>query len=55
MKQFPAMATMFCHAFMTQYLRVKYEGLLKGIENNDFALLDLMHHLTSGLKTLHTQ
>ena len=55
MKHFPALATMFAHSFMTQHIREKYNLLLKGIETNDFALLEEVHHLTSGLKALHTQ
>ena len=55
MKHFPALATMFAHSFMTQHVSAKYALLLKGMENNDFSLLDLLHHYTAGLKALHTQ
>jgi hypothetical protein len=29
--------------------------LIEGIDNEDFSLLDLMHHLTSGMKAVYTQ
>jgi len=37
------------------YLKNLYKKLEQGIEEGDFALLDLMHHYTSGMKAVYTQ
>jgi hypothetical protein len=46
---------MLAQTFALQSLRVQYEKLLEGIKNDNFDLLDLMHHLTSGMKAVYTQ
>lgn len=32
-----------------------YKPLLEGVKSNDFSLMDEVHHLSSGMKSLHTQ
>lgn len=46
---------MLAQTFALQSLRDQYEKLLEGIKNDNFDLLDLMHHLTSGMKAVYTQ
>jgi acyl-CoA oxidase len=46
---------MFAQGFALEHVKEKYEKLLKGIDNEDFSLLDLMHHYTAGMKAVYTQ
>ena len=39
------------HAFVLK----KYDDLLAGVKKGDFALLDEMHHFTSGMKSVFSQ
>lgn len=45
---------MFAQTFSLEHVKALYEKLLDGIKNDDFELLDLMHHFTSGMKAVYT-
>ena len=50
------MATMFAHSITSDKITKGYfDGLCLEIEKGNFANMDLMHHLTSGGKSVHTQ
>lgn len=46
---------MFAQNFALAHIRDLYEKLMEGIKNDDFELLDLMHHFTAGMKATYTQ
>jgi acyl-CoA oxidase len=46
---------MFAHQFAAHHVNDSYRKLIKDIENNDFTLLDPLHHYTSGMKAVFTQ
>lgn len=45
---------MFAQNFALAHIRDLYEKLMEGIKNDDFELLDLMHHFTAGMKATYT-
>lgn len=55
MKLFPLMATMFAHSFASDHIVDKFNQLLKEIKKQNFKNLDLLHHYTSGMKSVFTQ
>lgn len=55
MKLFPLLSTLFAHCFTTQHVRKLYDNLQAGIAKEDFTMIDLLHHLTSGLKSVFSQ
>jgi len=55
MKLFPLLATMFAHTFASEHVVEKFEQLLKDIKKQNFKNLDLLHHYTSGMKSVFTQ
>ena len=55
MKLFPLMATMFAHSFTQDHIVAKFKQLLKDIKKQNFKNLDLLHHYTSGMKSVFTQ
>ena len=40
--------------FTVRHVRQKFDALKEGIVNNDYTLLDLLHHYTSGLKAIYS-
>ena len=48
------MAGMYAQGFAIDAVNKSYEQLLEGIKKEDFSLLDLMHHFTSGMKSVFT-
>ena len=46
---------MFAQAFSNLHLYNLYKKLEEGINVSDFSLLELMHHYTSGMKSVYTQ
>ena len=46
---------MFAHAFSSHYVNKMYRKLMVDIKNNDFGVLDILHHFTSGMKAVYTQ
>ena len=52
MKLFPQLAQVFAHAIANTYVIEKFELLLKQIEEDNFDLLDLNHHFSSGFKSV---
>lgn len=55
MKLFPLLAGCFLHAAGTDYISMMYDKLIDGIEKKDFQLLQFMHHLSAGMKSVYTQ
>ena len=55
MKLFPILATMLAHTFTSAKIWTIYDDLTKEIANGDYRNMDLVHHLTSGGKSGHTQ
>jgi len=55
MKLFPILATLFAHIFTSDKVYDMYMELTDNIAKGDFGMMDLMHHLTSGGKSLFTQ
>ena len=55
MKLFPIVAQMFAHAYASEYVYQVYDQFCKDALNSDFKLLDVVHHLTSGMKSVFTQ
>lgn len=54
MKIFPLLATMWAYSYSIQHVRVKYDEMVERINNKDFSLLDLIHHYTSGMKSVYS-
>ena len=55
MKLVPLMAAGMCFSVAHSHVHTKYHQLLDDIKNDKFELLDELHHLTSGMKSLFTQ
>jgi len=55
MKLFPIVAMMFAMGCGANYLQKKGKEMMNNIENKDFSLLPLLHHYSSGMKTVYTQ
>ena len=55
MKLFPLLATTFAHSFASDHIVDKFQQLLKDIKKQNFKNLDLLHHYTSGMKSVFTQ
>jgi len=55
MKLVPLMGAAFSMAIAHDFVREQYHQLLKDIKNEKFELLDVLHHLTSGMKSVFTQ
>lgn len=55
MKLFPILAGAYIHGAGTDYVSVLYLQLIKEIEKGDFKLLDILNHLSAGMKGLYTQ
>ena len=49
------MATMFAHSAGVQYVIEYFDKLLADIKKQDFTLLDMLHHYSSGMKSVFTQ
>jgi acyl-CoA oxidase len=55
MKLFPIIGKLFACIFSGEHALNQLNLLLKGIEEDDFSKLDLMHHYTAGMKALFSQ
>ena len=55
MKLFPLVATAFAHGVGSRHLANHFFNLLDSIDKKDFKLLDLVHHYSSGMKSVYTQ
>ena len=55
MKLFPIIGKLFACIFSGEHALNQLHLLLKGIEEDDFSKLDLMHHYTAGMKALFSQ
>jgi len=56
MKLFPILATLFAHIFTSDKIYHMFtKVLVPEIAKGDFRNIDLMHHLTSGGKSVFTQ
>jgi acyl-CoA oxidase len=55
MKLFPIIATLIAQKFSCHYLNSTFKQLMEDMKTSNFELLDLTHHLTSGMKSVYTQ
>jgi len=55
MKLVPLLAEGFAMNMAYEFANRKYQKLLQDIKSEKFELLDEMHHLTSGMKSVFTQ
>jgi acyl-CoA oxidase len=55
MKLFPLLGIGISFLICHSYLLERYQQLERDIANKDFKDLDIMHHLTSGTKSLYSQ
>merc|ERR1712100_744024 len=49
------MGTAFAHGVGSRHLAKLFFNLLDSIKHKDFKLLDLVHHYSSGMKSVYTQ
>jgi len=54
MKLFPLVAKMFAHAFFSEHVHKNYKQMIAESKKSEFRLLDLVHHYTSGGKSVHS-
>ena len=54
MKLYPILAMLFAHLFTGDKVFSSFAELAKDIEKGDFSNMDLMHHVTSGGKSVYT-
>ena len=54
-KLFPLLATCYMQSSTGMFIHREYEDMMKQVKDGKFDKLDIMHHLTSGYKSLHTQ
>jgi hypothetical protein len=45
---------MYAHAYSASHVLNLYEQMLVDAEKGEFKLLDIMHHLTAGMKSVFT-
>lgn len=55
MKLFPQLATAFAHGVASRHLANLFFNLLDSVEKKDFSLLEIVHHYSSGMKSVYTQ
>jgi acyl-CoA oxidase len=55
MKLFPILATLVAHTISSKQIFDMYDELCLDIEKGDFKKMDLVHHLSSGGKSVFTQ
>lgn len=55
MRLFPILAALFAQSFTQDHIVDKYYQMSNEIKKQNFKNLDLMHHYTSGMKSLFTQ
>lgn len=55
MKLFPQAAMGLVFSSGTEYVVKLYEQMQKDIQDNKFKLLEVVHHLASGMKDVFTQ
>ena len=55
MKLFPMVSQMYAHAYASERIYDLYDQFCKDSLNGEFKLLDIMHHFTSGMKSVFTQ
>jgi hypothetical protein len=53
-KLFPLIAAAYVQSAGTDYVTQLYEQLNRDVSNSDFKLMEVMHHLTSGMKSVYT-
>jgi hypothetical protein len=46
---------MYAHSYSASHVLGLYEQMLEDAKKGEFELLDIMHHYTSGMKSLFTQ
>jgi len=49
------MASFYAVSFGCEFLKSEYNLLTKEVENDDFHRLPLLHHFSSGMKSVYTQ
>ena len=54
MKLFPILATLLAHTVTSKFIFNLYEELCVEIEKGDFGKMDIVHHLTSGGKSVYS-
>ena len=54
MKIFPQTANCMVQFAGTEYIVILYNQLQENIKKKDFKLLEILHHLTSGMKSVFT-
>ena len=47
-------AKMYAHAYASEKIYDMYDQFCKDVLNGEFKLLDIMHHFTSGMKSVFT-
>lgn len=55
LKLFPLVATCFMQGCAAIFVHDEYEKMMEQVKNDNFEKMDILHHLTSGFKSLHTQ
>lgn len=55
MKLFPIMSIMYAHCYSAAHVQGIYDQMMDDAANGKFDTLDLMHHYTSGMKSVFTQ
>ena len=55
MKLFPILATLLAHSITSRIIMKIYKDLCFEMEKGDFSKMDIVHHLTSGGKSVFTQ
>jgi hypothetical protein len=55
MRLFPFLATLFAQSITQDHIVQKYYQMTSEIKKQNFKNLDLMHHYTSGMKSVFTQ
>ena len=55
MKLFPLLANVFAIMVGSQHMNLMYKQMMADIKQDKFDILELLHHYTSGMKSVFTQ
>lgn len=55
MKLFPVLSIMYAHSYSAHMVQVLYDQMIEDAAKGEFGTLDIMHHYTSGMKSVFTQ
>lgn len=54
-KLFPLIAAAYIQSAGTEYVNILYGKMIEKVNNKDFSMMEVMHHITAGMKSVYSQ